>query len=44
MKPETSLETNGADPAENQTRCILLKLNSKERSEPLAIFMLYYAV
>ncbi len=35
---------NGADPAENQTRRTLLKLNSKEWSEPLAIFMLYYAV
>ncbi len=32
---------NDADPAENQTRRILLKLNSKEWSEPLAIFMLY---
>ncbi len=35
---------NGADPAENQTPSTLLKLNSKELSEPLAIFMLYYAV
>ncbi len=30
---------NGADPAENQTRRTLLKLNSKEWSEPLAIYL-----
>ncbi len=35
---------NGADPAENKPRHILLKLNSKEWSEPLATFVLYYAV
>ncbi len=29
---------NGADPAENQIRHILLKLNSKEWSETLAIY------
>ncbi len=29
---------NDADPAENQTRRILLKLNSEEWSEPLAIY------
>ncbi len=36
---------NGADPAENQPRRILLKLNSKEMKwTPGHIFMLYYAV
>ncbi len=36
---------NGADPAENQTLRILLKLNSKEMKwTPGHIFMLYYAV
>ncbi len=36
---------NGADPAENQTRRILLKLNLKEMKWiPGHIFMFYYAV
>ncbi len=36
---------NAADTAENQTRRILLKLNSKEMKwTPGHIFMLYYAV
>ncbi len=35
---------NDAEQAENQTRRILLKLNSKEWSEPLAIYYVVLAV
>ncbi len=35
---------NGADPAENQTLSYSAEVELEEWSEPLAIFMLYYAV